>query len=214
MFFKLRRRLTNYLAAKTWSSWRTGLDVAAVPGCGGVVFLGDSLTHIGRWELLFPDIAVRNYGIGGERSEHLLIRVEPIVRIQPTKLFLLIGTNDLALGFPVDEIAANVATLLDELRRSLPDCRLHLQGALPRQRKYAARIMALNLLYRRIAAERGIAFVDLFPLFEDGSGQLRAELTYDGLHLMGKGYGLWRDAIAALVDDRREPSAAGASRRI
>lgn len=199
MLFKLRRKLAVLLMGKSWSSWRTGLDVAAVAGCGGVVFLGDSLTHIGRWELLFPDTPVRNYGIGGERSEHLLTRLEPIVRIQPSKLFLLIGTNDLSLGYSVDEIAANVAALFDELRRTLPGCKLHLQSAIPRQRKFAARIHALNAQYKKLAAERGIAFIDLFPLFDDGNGQLREDLTYDGLHLMGKGYGIWRDAIAGYV---------------
>ncbi len=194
-----RRKLSALLLGGLWASCRSGLDVAAVPGCGGVVFLGDSLTHIGRWELLFPNVAVRNYGISGERSEHLLTRLEPIVRIQPAKLFLLIGTNDLALGFSVAEIAANVATLLDKLHRTLPGCKLHLQSALPRQRKFAERIKALNVRYKALAAERGIAFIDLYPLFDDGSGQLRKELTYDNLHLMGKGYGIWRDAIAAQV---------------
>ncbi len=203
MPFNFRRKLSALLLGKLWASWRTGLDVAAIPGCGGVVLLGDSLTHIGRWELLFPTIAVRNFGISGERSEHLLNHLEPIVRIKPTKLFLLIGTNDLAAGFSADEIAANVTAILDELRRSLPDCKLHLQGIIPRQRKFSARIHALNARYRKLAADRGIAFIDLFPLFDDGTGQLRKELTYDGLHLMGNGYGIWRDAIAAHVLDGR-----------
>ncbi|MDP9139364.1 MAG: GDSL-type esterase/lipase family protein [Pseudomonadota bacterium] len=203
MLRKFKRKLAMLLMGKLWQSFRTGLDVAAVPGCGGVAFLGDSLTHMARWELLFPTVAVRNYGIGGERSEDLLTRLEPIVRIQPTKLFLLIGTNDLAGGCSVDEIAGNVASILDALRRALPDCKLHLQSALPRQRKYAGRIRALNALYEELAKGRGIEFIDLFPAFDDGTGQLRKELTYDNLHLMGSGYGLWRDMIAAQVLDSR-----------
>ncbi|HEY1077110.1 MAG TPA: GDSL-type esterase/lipase family protein [Fontimonas sp.] len=199
MLRNFRRKLAMLMVGKLWQSFRTGIDVAAVPGCGGTVFLGDSLTHMARWELLFPTVAVRNCGIGGDRSDDLLTRMEPVIRMRPTKLFLLIGTNDLAGGFTVDEIATNVATLLDELHRALPQCRLHLQSVLPRQRKFAARIAALNERYRKLAAERGIAFIDLYPQFDDGSGELRKELTYDRLHLTGSGYGVWRDAIAPAV---------------
>jgi len=197
---RLSRALTEYLGRKVWASWRTALDLTAVEGCGGVVMLGDSLTHMGRWELMFPDARMRNFGIGGERSAHLLMRLEPVIRIRPQKLFLLIGTNDLASGLSPEEIAVNVAQLLDTLAARLPDCRLHLQSALPRQRRFAARIRQLNALYAGIAAQRGIAFIDLYPLFDDGSGELRTELTYDRLHLMGAGYVIWRDALAPYID--------------
>ncbi|MES2684247.1 MAG: GDSL-type esterase/lipase family protein [Pseudomonadota bacterium] len=197
---RLSRALTEYLGRKVWASWRTALDLTAVEGCGGVVLLGDSLTHMGRWELMFPQAGVRNFGIGGERSDHLLLRLEPVIRIRPQKLFLLIGTNDLASGLSVEAISRNVATLLDTLATRLPDCRLHLQAALPRQRKFAARIRALNARYAAMAAQRGIAFIDLYPLFDDGTGELKKELTYDRLHLMGAGYVIWRDALRPYVD--------------
>ncbi len=197
---RLSRAVTEYLGRKVWAAWRSALDLAAVEGCGGVVLLGDSLTHMGRWELMFPDTLVRNFGIAGERSAHLLTRLEPVIRIQPQQLFLLIGTNDLASGIRVGQIAANVVELLDTLAAALPQCQLHLQSLLPRQRKFAARIRQLNALYAQIAGQRSILFIDLFPLFDDGSGELRAELTYDRLHLTGAGYVVWREALAKYLE--------------
>lgn len=193
---RLSRALTEWMGRKVWAAWRSALDLGAVPGSGGVAMLGDSLTHMGRWELMFPESRLRNFGIAGERSAHLLQRLEPVVRIRPQQLFLLIGTNDLASGLKPAQIAANVAQLLDSLAGQLPDCRLHLQSALPRQRQFAPRIRQLNALYADIAAQRGIAFIDLYSQFDDGRGELRAELTYDRLHLTGAGYAVWRAALA------------------
>lgn len=193
---KLTRALTERLLGKTWSALRSGIADSVVPGSGGIVMLGDSITHFGRWDLLFPDSNMRNFGIGGERSGHLLRRLDPIVALKPDKLFLLIGTNDLASGYTPDEIAANVDELFGRLRAALPDCGLHLQGVMPRQRKYAARIHALNAQYQAIATRHAATFVDLFPAFDDGSGELQAQFTMDRLHLNGPGYARWRKVLA------------------
>lgn len=197
---KLSRAITERLFRKTWDGWRSAISLGVQPGMGGVVFLGDSLTHMGRWELMFPRTLVRNLGIGGERTEHILKRLDPVVQIKPEKLFLLIGTNDLASGFTPAEIAANVEAILNQLARDLPSCKLHLQSALPRQKKYAERIKALNAEYQAIAARRGVSYVDLYSLLDDGTGELKAECTYDRLHLSGPGYTIWRDALRPYVE--------------
>lgn len=200
---KLTRALTERMLGKTWNALRSGIADAVVPGSGGVVMLGDSITHFGRWDLLFPNDRVRNFGIGGERSDHLLRRLDPIVSLRPHKILLLIGTNDLASGFTPDQIAANVDELFRRLRAALPDCELYVQGVMPRQRKYAARIRALNANYRAIATKHAATFVDLFPAFDDGSGELQASFTIDRLHLNGPGYGRWREVLAPYIQNTR-----------
>ncbi len=195
----LKAALADYLMGRLWVQCRTGIEAAVVPGSGGIVFLGDSLTHIGRWDLMFPDVATRNFGISGECSNHLLLRLGPIVNLRPAKLFLLIGSNDLARGRSIQQIGADVAGILDALAAALPGCKLHLQTVMPRARKFAGRVRALNALYAEIAAQRGLALIDLFPLFDDGTGKIRQEVTNDDLHLLGAGYAIWRDALAPYV---------------
>lgn len=195
----LTRALTEKLLGKTWNALRSGIADSVVQGSGGVVMLGDSITHFGRWDLLFPDAKTRNFGISGERSEHLLQRLDPIVRLKPDKIFILIGTNDLASGLTPAEIASNVDSLLGQLRAALPDAALHLQGVMPRARKYADRIRTLNAAYRDLARKHAAKFIDLFPVFDDGSGEMDARCTLDRLHLNGAGYARWRETLAAYV---------------
>jgi lysophospholipase L1-like esterase len=198
---KLTRALTEKLLGKTWNALRSGIADSVVPGSGGIVMLGDSITHFGRWDLLFPDANMRNFGIGGERSDHLLRRLDPIVHLQPSKIFVLIGTNDLASGYKPDEIAANVDELFRRLRAALPDCERYMQGVMPRQRKYAARIHALNANYKTIATKHAATFIDLFPALDDGSGELQARYTLDRLHLNGPGYVRWREVLAPYIQN-------------
>src|SRR5690349_6733233 len=105
---KWRLKLQQLLMGKLWTAVRSHIALATVPGCGGVALIGDSITHLGKWDLLFPDVATRNLGIAGERSEHLLQRLDSLIAMKPEKVFVLIGTNDLHMGFGVDDIAANV----------------------------------------------------------------------------------------------------------
>jgi len=172
---------------------------AAVPGSCIVVFLGDSITAGGRWDLLFPGIPSANFGVNGDHTHQVLSRLAPIIRLKPAKLFLLIGTNDLGGGIVEDTTVANVAKILDQLQSALPRCRIHLQTVLPREAEYTARVQSLNQRYAQLAQAKRVVLIDLFPLFDDGHGKLRPDLTDDGLHLLGAGYDVWRAAIAPYV---------------
>lgn len=202
---KWKTQLSRLFLGKLWAIWQTGIETAITPGSGGTVLLGDSITHNGRWDLMFPGAGIQNFGISGYRTEHLFATLPSIIAVRPSRLFLLIGTNDLAVEVPIDEIADNVKKLLDQIRSALPDCLIFLQTVTPRKRKFATRIIELNKRYRAIAEQRGIEVIDLFPLFDDGSGQIRAELSNDDLHFMGAGYQLLRKTLAPyLLDSRRQ----------
>jgi lysophospholipase L1-like esterase len=165
-----------------------------------IVFLGDSITEGGPWEELFPDLRVRNRGIGGDTSEGVLSRLEQITRATPAKVFLLIGTNDLFRGDSEDEIVANITEILDRLKQASPDTEVYLQSVLPRAPSYRAAIEALNARLSEVALEHGSAWIDLYPAFFDPeTGGVRAELSNDELHLLGPGYALWKDQIEIQV---------------
>jgi lysophospholipase L1-like esterase len=178
-----------------------------------IVFLGDSITEGGPWEELFPDLRVRNRGIGGDTSEGVLARLEQITRATPAKVFLLIGTNDLQRGASEAEIVADITEILDRLKQETPDTEVYLQSVLPRAPSYRAAVEALNARLAEVALERGSAWVDLYPAFLDPeTGGIRAELSNDELHLLGPGYALWREQIeipvragASQVEPELEP---------
>ena len=161
-----------------------------------IVFLGDSITEGGPWDELFPDLRMRNRGVGGDTSEGVLKRLQQVTRAEPAKVFLLIGTNDLYRGASDDEIVANITEILDRLKEETPDTEVYLQSVLPRGPNYRARIEALNTRLAEVALEHGSAWVDLYPAFLDPeTGGIRAELSNDELHLLGPGYALWKEQV-------------------
>lgn len=165
-----------------------------------IVFLGDSITEGGPWEELFPDLRVRNRGIGGDTSDGVLARLEQVTRTTPTKVFLLIGTNDLFRGDSEDEIVSNITDILDRMKQETPDTEVYLQSVLPRAASYRADIEALNVRLSEVALEHGSAWIDLYPAFLDPeTGGIRAELSNDELHLLGPGYALWKEQIEVQV---------------
>lgn len=128
-----------------------------------IVFLGDSITEGGPWDELFPDLPVRNRGVGGDTTDGVLARLEQVTRAQPAKVFLLIGTNDLFRGTSGSEIAANLGAILDRLKQQAPDTEVYLQSVLPRAPSYRSSIEALNARLAEVALEHGSAWVDLYP---------------------------------------------------
>ena len=196
-----KQKLGELIFRRLWVQWRDGIAAAVVTGSGGYVMIGDSITHNGRWDLLFPDLPMRNFGINGERSEHLLQRLDPVIALRPTKLFLLIGTNDLSAAIPIDEIVGNVEQLVDRVHAALPDCRVHIQTVMPRARNFAARVIELNQGYAASAAAKGMPLIDLYTLLDDGSGKIRSDVTNDDLHLTGAGYSIWRKALEPYLRD-------------
>ena len=167
-----------------------------------IVFLGNSITDGGEWNELLANPRVKNRGISGDR-------LDPIVGGQPRKLFLLIGTNDLAAGTPAAEVVANVRKIVERFQSESPRTKLYVQSVFPVNdsfKKYAAKhgrhdadIVAVNKGLQALCAEKGIVYIDLWTLLADKNGKLRADLTNDGLHLMGEGYIVWRDAVLPYV---------------
>ena len=107
-----------------------------------IVFLGNSITDGGEWNELLANPRVKNRGISGDRSSWMLDRLDPIVGGQPRKLFLLIGTNDLAAGTPAAEVVANVRKIVERFQSESPRTKLYVQSVFPVNdsfKKYAAK---------------------------------------------------------------------------
>ena len=163
---------------------------------GGVAFVGDSITEGGDWAALFPGVATRNYGIGGDRAEGLLVRYGQVVDATPGRILLLIGTNDLANGQTPAAIADNVGQLLALWQTALPDTPVVVQSVLPRQAEFDARVRDLNTRLQATAAGHGAAYVDIHTAFVVQGDRLDPAVTEDDLHLTAPGYARW----AALID--------------
>lgn len=166
-----------------------------------IVMVGDSITAPGRWNELFPGVDIANRGISGDTVTGLLERAPAIAAMRPRAIFVLIGLNDIVGGNDNARILDRYTSALKIL--SSTGARIVLQSTLQCSSadctpSVRAQIAALNTALARTAAERGYRFVDLNPRFSDANG-LKPTYTYDGVHLNGAGYKLWREIIAGEI---------------
>ncbi|AFZ20663.1 lysophospholipase L1-like esterase [Allocoleopsis franciscana PCC 7113] len=184
------------------------------------ILAGDSLSLWFPSEILPPERTWLNQGISGETSKGLLNRLALFDKTEPEMIFVMIGINDLIRGITDETILANQELIIRYLRRSHPRSKIVVQSILPhsaesvtwegRDRLLAIpnpRIRELNERLRAIAKEENVIFLDLYPLFADTDGNLKTELSTDGLHLNPQGYFVWRNALLVLNQLVLEPVA-------
>lgn len=148
---------------------------------------------------LFKNARVLNRGIGGDTTDGVRARLEPALRGTPSRVFLLIGANDLGLKRPHDQIVENADAIVRRVHDDGRGPELVLQSVMPRQAKFRSRIESLNAEYASLAARTGATYLDLWPALSDDEESLRQEFTLDGLHLNGAGYRAWTDVLRPLV---------------
>jgi lysophospholipase L1-like esterase len=162
---------------------------------GDIVMLGDSLTAEACWSELFPCVSIKNRSLSSDTTGDLLKRLHQVTKGSPSKIFLLIGTNDLSKGDDQTTILTNYERITRRIEQESPETTLYLQSILPRQRRYFEQIVNMNRIIESLAERRGYRYVDLFSLFSGPEGAMRREFSNDRVHLLGLGYERWRDAI-------------------
>lgn len=181
-------------------------EVAALENPPNLTILaGDSLSMWFPTELLPPERTWLNQGIAGNTSVGLLERLQLFDATQPEAIFIMIGINDIIRGETDKTILENQRQIIYYLQRVHPDAQIVLQSILPlsgeglnwigQDNQLNSRIRQLNQKSKAIADQAGIYYHDLYPLFADEQGNLRSELTTDGLHLSQEGYRVWRSAL-------------------
>ncbi len=174
-----------------------------------VVFLGDSQTNGCEWHELLGMQNVKNRGISSDVIQGFIDRVDPIIAGQPAKVFILGGVNDISHDLTPDSLCTAMEQLIDKIQKGSPRTKIYLQSLLPidnsfnRYRKMIGKeqvIVETNRLYKAMAERRGITWIDLYSQMVDpATGSMRKGFTNDGLHLLGPGYLVWRDAVLPYV---------------
>lgn len=176
-----------------------------------IVFLGNSITDGGEFTELLGLPNAKNRGIRSDVIDGVRKRLHQVTSGQPAQIFLLIGINDISHHLGAREIASRYRTLVSEIRSQSPSTELVIQSIMPINNSFGryrnlkgteGEIVRTNELLRQIAQEEGARFLDLTETLSDSKGRLRKEFTNDGLHLTGKGYKAWAEALAPYVKNR------------
>ncbi len=173
-----------------------------------VILLGDSLTEGFNVERYFPGRPVINRGISSDTIglvpddkdlRGVLKRLDnSVFDCCPGTVFLMIGVNDLGDGRQPEEMIEGYREILERILERAPDVTVYVESALPTGGKYAfhnSNVLDYNARLRALADEMGCPYLDLHPLFTDENGELRSDLTREGLHLTPAGYAIWKREI-------------------
>jgi len=181
-----------------------------------VMFLGNSITE--RFETDAPDVwrqhmvprRVLNAGVSGDRTEHLLWRLQHgnLAGPPPAAAVVLIGTNDLTNGGngrTAEQVAEGIRANLLYLRQHLPNTRILLLGLLPRasspERPLRRGTVEVNRLIESCGDNRMVTYADLGGDLLDRDGRLNRDISPDLLHFSPLGYARLVRRLDPLIDD-------------
>ena len=191
-----------------------------------LAFLGDSLTQglTGSADRLARPGGERAFdryegaraavslGLSGDRTEHLLYRVEhgALTTLEPEVIVLQIGANNVnAAGHTGAETAAGIAAVVELLRAREPQAKVVLCGPFPlgatRDDPRRTAIDRVHELVAPLGDEREVFYRDLRPLFLDEEGRPNARMAADHVHVSPAGQAAWLAALEPLLAELLDP---------
>ncbi|MGB4957845.1 MAG: family 20 glycosylhydrolase, partial [Saprospiraceae bacterium] len=200
----------------TYYHQRVSLFNTFPPTKDEIIFLGNSITDGGEWSELFNDLKIKNRGISGDITAGVLFRLNEVVSRKPSKIFLLIGTNDLARGISTDSLVTNMMLIADYIKQESPTTQLYVQSILPVNKLFGKfsghtkndeQIRLVNKQLKENSFAKGYTYIDVYSSFSDEEGNLKKKFTNDGLHLKGEAYLMWKHIVFPYIYDlQQKPS--------
>jgi len=207
-----------------WLKRHEAFVAIAKRGGVDVLFLGDSITD--AWggeghnpkaagsrvfEREFAPLKTANFGIGGDRTQHVLWRIQngELNGIQPKVVMLMIGTNNSnGNDNTAEEIAEGITAIVREIHKRSPKTKVLLLAIFPRgkdpnnpatkaQREKIARVN--QIISKLDDGGKTVKYMDIGHLFIRQDGTIPQEIMPDYLHLSEKGYELWAQAVKPVI---------------
>ncbi len=176
-----------------------------------VIFIGDSITEnfsklptagwdmVGNtvWQKHYAGRNVLNFGVGADRTEHVLWRLEnmDIKGFHPKVAVILIGTNN-NINTPED-IAAGVKAVIVKTQQVFSGVKIILISILPNARA-TQKMEDANKLIAPFGDDKTVFYFDLASKMPK-QGDTWKGLGRDSLHLTPDGYELWATEMEPLL---------------
>jgi len=196
-----------------------GFLAIAKKGDIDILFMGDSITDGWRtggkavFEKHFAPLKTANFGIGGDKTQGILWRMEngELEGYTPKLMMLMIGTNNIGgvkkdgttTGNTPEEIAVGITLIVTKFRDKFPQAKVLLLGVFPRNAKAdSAQRMAVNNINKIISKyDDGnyVRYLDLADKFLDKDGTLPKDIMPDALHPNLRGYEIWAEAVMPTI---------------
>ena len=203
---------------KRQAAFNERVTQAAEKGDAGMLFIGDSITQgwegEGKevWQEFYAKRNAINLGIGGDRTEHVLWRLDngnlkgldkPKTGAAPKVAVIMIGTNNVGNTEPADT-AAGVEAIVKKVQAGVPGIKVLVLGIFPREEKPGQareKNTKVNQIISKLADDKSVFYMDIGASFTETDGSLSKKVMPDFLHLSKDGYRRWAMAIEAKVTE-------------
>ncbi len=185
-----------------------------------LLFIGDSITEgWGKapavWKANYEKYQAANFGIGGDRTEHVIWRIEDGVLkgVKPKVVVLMLGTNN-SSNHTGQQIAAADKKIVELIRSEIPEAKVLLLAIFPRgprkdkegkiiddavQRMQV--INEANAILAQLDDGKNVRFLDIGAKFLGADGKIPDAIMPDQLHPTAAGYQIWADAMRPLLEE-------------
>ena len=198
--------------ARTNASWiqrHELMNRQAQKGHIDLIYVGDSIVeHYNKqgkevWAHYYADRNALNLGISGDRTEHVLWRLDHgnIEGITPKLAIVMIGQNNGGHN-TAEEIAEGVTAVVQRLRAKLPGTKILLLAIFQRREKPTPERAVLdkaNEIVSKLADGKNVFCMDINHIYVQPDGSIPKSLMYDFEHPTPLGHKVWAEAIESKV---------------
>ncbi|MBE6256277.1 MAG: hypothetical protein E7105_12370 [Prevotella sp.] len=177
------------------------------PKAGSILMIGNSITDMHIWQEVFRDangnyLPICNRGNSGSYSTEQSENIESYIANGPSKVFLMIGTNDIAtsggLNFTPEQVLSYVKSMVTRIHRRSPSTHIYLYPIL--NNNTGNRVRATWLHYNEIlkdyintSNDALLTFVDIYDALQNLANG--GAWSNDNLHPNAAAYKIWCHAI-------------------
>lgn len=177
------------------------------PKAGSILMIGNSITDMHIWQEAFRDangnyLPICNRGNSGSYSTEQSENIESYIANGPSKVFLMIGTNDIAtsggLNFAPEQVLSYVKSMVNRIHRRSPSTHIYLYPIL--NNNTGNRVRATWLHYNEIlkdyintSNDALLTFVDIYDALQNLANG--GAWSNDNLHPNAAAYKIWCHAI-------------------
>lgn len=185
--------------------------VQANQGPLDVLLVGDSITiqWSESWKKHFPDRKAVNIGIGGDKTQNVLWRLDHggVEGLQPKVVVLMIGNNNMFFTpeTGIEAAALGIQMCVKNLRGKFPAATIIVAKILPAHapgNRFYEDIKRTNAALDplKLESDPNLRVLDLWNEFTNADGTLKSELfTPDNIHLSLAGYSVYAEKLKPLL---------------
>ena len=153
------------------------------------------------WDSLFKPLNAANFGISGDRTQHILWRIQNgnFDHVKPKAIVLEIGVNNFHDN-TAEEVADGIQAIVRALLKKAPGAKILLFGPVPagkdNQDPNRQKYRQVHQIIRGMGNGKTVFYMNLDKEFIQPDGTLTPGLMAgDAIHLTPEGYGVWAKVL-------------------